>query len=102
MSTRANALAERLEQGARALAELARTLTQQEWNSRIPKDGRKVGVVVHHVASMYPIEIELAQLLAADRLRKETDSKAASIVGEADKKANALVTEAKKKSAAAP
>jgi hypothetical protein len=64
MSTRSNALAERLEQGARALAELARTLTQEEWNSRIPKDGRKVGVVVHHVASMYPIEIELAQLLA--------------------------------------
>ena len=67
MSTRANVLAERLEQGARALAELARTLTQEEWNSRIPKDGRKVGVVVHHVASMYPIEIELAQLLAAGK-----------------------------------
>ncbi len=65
MSTRANALAERLEQGARALASFARTLTDAEWNSRVPGDGRKIGVVVHHVASMYPIEIELAQTLAA-------------------------------------
>ena len=32
---------------------------------RLPKDGRKIGVVVHHVASMYPIEIQLASLLAA-------------------------------------
>ena len=32
---------------------------------RLPKDGRKVGVVVHHVASMYPLEIELAEKLAA-------------------------------------
>lgn len=65
MSTRANALAERLEQGARSLASFARTLTDAEWNSRVPGDGRKIGVVVHHVASMYPIEIELAQTLAA-------------------------------------
>ena len=32
---------------------------------RVPKDGRKIGVVVHHVASMYPIEIQLATLLSA-------------------------------------
>jgi hypothetical protein len=64
-SRRANALAERLEQGARALAVLARTLTDTQWETRIPKDGRTIGVVVHHVASMYPIEIQLAQALAA-------------------------------------
>ena len=29
-----------------------------------PRDGRKVDVVVHHVASMYPLEIQLARLLA--------------------------------------
>ena len=34
---------------------------------RLPKDGRKIGVVVHHVASVYPIEIHLACLLAAGR-----------------------------------
>jgi hypothetical protein len=67
MSTRANALAERLEQGARSLAAFARTLTDAQWNSRIPGDGRKVGVVVHHVAYMYPIEIDLAQTLAGGK-----------------------------------
>jgi len=64
-SRRANALAERLEQGATSLADLARGLTPAEWQTRIPGDGRSVGVVVHHVANMYPIEIQLAQLLAA-------------------------------------
>jgi hypothetical protein len=64
MSQRSNALAERLEEGARALAALASGLSDAEWQTRVPKDGRKVGVIVHHVASMYPLEIQLAQVLA--------------------------------------
>ena len=62
---RTNALAERLEQGARALADFASALTSAQWQTRLPGDGRKVGVVVHHVANMYPLEIQLAQKLAA-------------------------------------
>lgn len=62
---RSEALATRLEAGARALANFAETLSEAEWQTRLPRDGRKVGVVVHHVASMYPIEIQLAGLLAA-------------------------------------
>jgi hypothetical protein len=65
MSYRSDALADRLEQGARTLATFASGLTEAEWNARVPEDGRKVGVVVHHVASMYPLEIQLAQKLAA-------------------------------------
>uniref|UniRef100_Q01W17 DinB-like domain-containing protein n=1 Tax=Solibacter usitatus (strain Ellin6076) TaxID=234267 RepID=Q01W17_SOLUE len=65
VNSRSEALAARLEAGARALAALAATLTEAEWETRIPKDGRKVGVLVHHVASVYPIEIQLASLLAA-------------------------------------
>jgi hypothetical protein len=65
MSQRSNALADRLEQGARALAELAASLSDVQWHTRIPHDGRKVGVVVHHVGSMYPLEIQMAQALAA-------------------------------------
>lgn len=64
VTLRANALAERLEQGASALAAFAARLTDAEWQTALPKDGRKVGVVVHHVANMYPIEIQLAQSLA--------------------------------------
>jgi DinB superfamily len=67
VSRRANALADRLEQGASALASFAGDLTDAEWQVRIPKDGRKIGVVVHHVATMYPLEIQLAQLLAGGK-----------------------------------
>ncbi len=63
-SQRANALADRLEQGARALASFAGALTDAQWQTRVLKDGRKVGVIVHHVASVYPLEIQLAQTLA--------------------------------------
>jgi hypothetical protein len=63
-SHRADALATRLEQGALALAATANSLTDAEWQTRLPKDGRKIGIVVHHVASVYPIEIQLAQTLA--------------------------------------
>ena len=63
-SRRASALAERLEQGARALAMFANSLTDAEWQTPVPHDGRTVGVVVHHVASVYPVEIHLALTLA--------------------------------------
>ncbi|QOY87767.1 maleylpyruvate isomerase N-terminal domain-containing protein [Paludibaculum fermentans] len=62
---RAEALAGRLEQGAQALAAFASTLTDTQWRMPVPKDGRTVGVIVHHVASVYPLEIQLAQKLAA-------------------------------------
>jgi hypothetical protein len=55
----------RLEQGARALVTLASGLTDAEWQTPIPGDGRTVGVVVHHVATMYPVEIRLAEELGA-------------------------------------
>src|SRR5512138_3866201 len=60
----ANALAERLEEGARALAAFAVGLTDAQWQTRVPHDGRPIGVIVHHVATVYPIEIQLAQTVA--------------------------------------
>jgi hypothetical protein len=64
---RSGALADRLEQGAGALELYARAITEAEWHTRVPGDGRKVGVVIHHVATMYPLEIQLAQLLGAGK-----------------------------------
>ena len=60
---RANALADRLISGARELAKFAESLSDSEWNKPVFGDGRTIGVVVHHVASVYPIEVELAQTL---------------------------------------
>ena len=64
-SRRAEALAQRLEQGARMLGDFAATLTDAEWQTRLPKDGRKVGVIVHHVASQYMLEIKVALMVLA-------------------------------------
>jgi hypothetical protein len=67
MSRRAEALADRLEQGAEALAVFAESLSDAEWRMNVPKDGRPIGVIVHHVASVYPIEVQLAQTLAGGK-----------------------------------
>ena len=64
MSQRTNALAYSLEEGARALARFAGTLTEEQWQARLRKDGRKFGVIVHHVATVYPLEIQFAQSVA--------------------------------------
>jgi hypothetical protein len=65
MTKRTEALASTLEEGARALAEFASNLTDEQWQTPLPHDGRKVGVVVHHVAIVYPLEIEFARSVAA-------------------------------------
>jgi hypothetical protein len=67
MSQRTNALANTLEEGARALADFASTLTAEEWQTPLPHDGRKVGVIVHHVAIVYPLEIQFALSVAKRR-----------------------------------
>jgi hypothetical protein len=64
VSPRARALADRLIHGADALIVMASGLTDAEWQTRLPGDGRTVGVVVHHVASVYPVEVQLAKTVA--------------------------------------
>jgi hypothetical protein len=64
MSQRAEALAQRIEQGAKGLAEFAQGLTETQWNTVCAPERRTIGVIVHHVASVYPIEIHLATELA--------------------------------------
>jgi hypothetical protein len=61
---RADALADRLEQGAQALVDFAASLTEEQWKSRCMPDGRTVGVIVHHVGFVYPIEIDISRPLA--------------------------------------
>ncbi len=63
---RAELLASRIEEGAAGLATFAAGLSSAEWRAPMSaKDRRTVGVIVHHVASMYPIEIDLARALAS-------------------------------------
>ena len=67
MTTRTEQLASRLEQGANTLAEFAERLSEAQWRTQIPGDGRSIGVVVHHVASVYPIELDLARTVASGK-----------------------------------
>lgn len=65
MSIRTERLARRLEANAQSLAEFAAGMTPEQWRTPMPHDGRTMGVIVHHVASIYPLEIELALNIAA-------------------------------------
>ena len=67
MSTRSEALARRIEEGAAALAAYAQGLSDAQWTTVVPPDGRSAGVIINHVASVYPIEVHLANEIAAGR-----------------------------------
>jgi hypothetical protein len=69
MPSRANLLADRIEEGVALLASFAESLTSADWGVPMAtgKDRRPVGVVVHHVAYMYPIEIDVVRAIAAGK-----------------------------------
>jgi len=70
MGRRAESLADRIEEGATGLAGFVEPLSEAEWRTPVSgggRDGRSVGVVVHHVASVYPIEIDLARAIASGK-----------------------------------
>ena len=67
VATRAELLAARIEEGAARLADFAEALSEKEWRTPVGthgRDKRPIGVIVHHVASVYPIEVDLAKVTA--------------------------------------
>ena len=63
--SRASVLADRIEGGARLLAGFVNEISDEEWITPVSAtDKRTVGTIVHHVGSMYPIEIEAAKAIA--------------------------------------
>jgi hypothetical protein len=67
-SRRAALLADRIEEGAAGLAAFVKGLSDAEWSTPVSdSDRRPVGVIVHHVASVYPIEIDLARAIAGGK-----------------------------------
>ena len=68
MGHRAESLAKRIEEGAAGLAAFAETLSEAEWHKPVSaRDRRPVGVVVHHVASVYPVEVDLARAIGSGK-----------------------------------
>ena len=65
MSRRAELLADRIEEGAAGLAAFVEGLSDSEWRTPVSAtDRRSVGLIVHHVAAVYPIEVDLAKAIA--------------------------------------
>jgi hypothetical protein len=69
MSRRAEFLADRIEEGAAGLAAFVEGLSETEWRTPMStgNDRRPVGVIVHHVAFVYPIEVDLAKAIASGK-----------------------------------
>ena len=67
MTTRAELLAERLELGAQELAAFIRGCSEEQWGVLCPDEGRTVGVVAHHVAAAYPVEVDLVNMMASGK-----------------------------------
>jgi hypothetical protein len=58
-------LAARIEQGASELLAIVAGLSAEEWGLVCPGDGRTVGVLVHHIASLYQAEIGVITTFAS-------------------------------------
>jgi hypothetical protein len=71
MSTRATQLANRIIEGAELLATFAEALDTAQWNTVVQPDGRTVGVLVHHIGHLYPIEIDVINLAVASTIITE-------------------------------
>jgi DinB superfamily len=64
MATRAEVLATRIDQGARDLIAAVQDLSDEQWQTPCGDEQRSIGVLVHHVGTMYPIEADVAKTLA--------------------------------------
>ena len=68
MNRRSQLLGDRIEEGAAGLVAFAEGLSEAEWRTPVSAtDRRSVGVIVHHVATMYPIEIDVARTVAGGK-----------------------------------
>ena len=94
MTGRAETLASSLEEGAASLIAFAESLDDREWQAPVPKDSRKIGVVVHHVAFMYPLEIQLAQKLAGGGVMDDVTWDAVHVINAQHARDNDAVTKA--------
>jgi hypothetical protein len=95
VSRRANALADRIEEGADLLAAFAETLTDEEWSTPVTAtDRRTVGVIVNHVASMYPIEIGAVKAVAAGSAVTDVTWEAIAQINAQNAAENASITKA--------
>jgi len=94
-SRRAELLANRIEEGAAGLAAFAEGLSDAEWNTPVTStDRRPVGVIVHHVATMYPIEVDVARAVASGKAITDVTWEVVADINSKHAKENAGATKA--------
>src|ERR1051326_216005 len=92
---RAALLADRIEQGAAGLAAFAEGISEAEWLQPVSgTDHRSVGVIVNHVSSMYPIEIDVARAVASGKAITDVTWDAVAQINAQNAQENAAVTKA--------
>ena len=64
MATRAEVLSDRIAQGAEEFIAAVEGLSDEQWQTPCGSEQRSVGVLVHHVGTMYPIEADVVRMLA--------------------------------------
>jgi hypothetical protein len=95
MSRRSEQLANRIEEGATGLAAFVEKLSEEEWRTPVsPTDHRSIGVIVHHVATVYPLEIEAARAIATGNAVTEVTWEAVAAMNAKHAEAQAQVTKA--------
>ena len=93
MGRRAELLANRIEEGAAGLAAFAAGLSEAEWRTAVSStDRRTIGAIVHHVASIYPVEIDVALAIASGRAVTDTTWEAVAELNAKTARENAEVT----------
>jgi SAM-dependent methyltransferase len=94
-SHRAGLLADRIEQGAAGLAAFAEGISEAEWLKPVSgTDHRSIGVIVNHVASMYPIEIDVARAVASGKAITDVTWDAVAQINAQNAQENAFITKA--------
>jgi hypothetical protein len=64
MGRRSESLAGRIEEGADGLAAFVESLSEADWKKPVSAtDRRSIGLIVHHVAAVYPVEMDLARAI---------------------------------------
>jgi hypothetical protein len=92
---RAELLADHIEEGAAGLAAFVEGLSESEWRTPVSgSDRRPVGVIVHHVASVYPIEIDLARAIVSGKAVTDVTWKVVAELNGKHAQENAEVTKA--------
>ncbi len=64
MNKRADAIADRIDQGTEALAGFVEGLSEAEWQTVVPNEERTVAALVRHTADSFPFFIQWADALA--------------------------------------